>query len=127
MSKKSPKNNPALEACLEGIKLISAQRLFMPMWQSINTSFDDNHQYVSSKGWLTISPQGTLYFNAQRRATPTQWARLIAQALVALGFGLIKARSPQILWELAVLNTVTQFCDELKIGPLPEELQAFNL
>jgi len=127
MSKKSPKNNPALEACLEGIKLISAQRLFMPMWQSINTSFDDNHQYVSSKGWLTISPQGTLYFNAQRRATPTQWARLIAQALVAQGFGLIKARSPQILWELAVLNTVTQFCDELKIGPLPEELQAFSI
>ncbi|KEY58937.1 hypothetical protein [Serratia sp. DD3] len=127
MDKSSKNKNSALEACRAGINLISNHPLFMPMWRSVYTHFDDKHQYVSSKGWLTVSPRGHFYFNAQRRLTPVQWARMIAQALVALGFGLVQQRSPQQLWELAALKTVTLFCDELKISPLPEELQSFGL
>ena len=123
MSKAKSHKNPALEACQEGIEYIKNHRLFSPIWGRVSDRFDHDGRYVSSKAWLIISPNGDLWINPRRRATAPQWARMIAQALVTLGFGLIQQRSPQMLWELAALSVVNQFCDELKIGPLPDELQ----
>jgi len=125
MSKAKSHHNPALEACQEGISQISRHRLFSPMWEKIDCNFDYDGRYVSSKAWLVISPNGDLWLNPKRHATATQWARMIAQALVMLGFGLIRQRSPQMVWELAALSVVNKFCNELKIGPLPEELQSW--
>lgn len=123
MSREKIRNNPALEACHEGITLINNHRLFEPIWREIRCHFDNDGQYVSSKAWLAISPNGDIWLNSKRHATPQQWSRMIAQGLVTLGFGLIQKRSPQMLWELAALSVVNKFCDELKIGPLPGELQ----
>ncbi len=119
--------NPALEACKAGIAIVAKHPLFAPMWSRVYERFDHDRTYVSSKGWLSIGNDGYLWLNAKRHATPEQWARMIAQALSALGFGLIRdpAPTPALQWELAVLIAMMRFCDELKIGPLPEELQSF--
>lgn len=123
MSKAKSRQNPAMEACQEGINQIKSHPLFKPMWERVDCRFDHDGHYVSPKAWLAISPNGHLWLNSKRHASAPQWARMIAQSLVTLGFGWIQQRSPQMLWELATLSVVNQFCNELKIGPLPDELQ----
>lgn len=119
--------NPALDACKAGIAIIEKHPLFSPIWSRVYERFDKDHRHVSSKGWLSIGNDGYLWLNAKRHAQPEQWARMIAQALSALGFGLIRERAPApaIIWELAVLIAMMRFCEELKIGPLPDELRDF--
>ena len=117
--------NPALEACNAGLQLIKQHALFAPIYSHVYDRIDTEHRYVSSRGWLAISNRGYLWLNAKRHATPEQWARMIAQALVALGFGYIVPRAQKETWELAVLVEFMRFCEALKIGPLPDELQSF--
>lgn len=119
--------NPALDACKAGLEMVIKHPLFAPIGARIYKQFDTGHTYVSSKGWVSIGDNGYLWLNAKRHATPAQWARMIAQALSALGFGLIRDPAPHSSqqWELAVLIAMMRFCEELKIGPLPDELQSF--
>ncbi|MEO3990968.1 vWA domain-containing protein [Pseudocitrobacter cyperus] len=125
--KKTNRRNPALEACLAGVEIVKSHTLFSAIWPRISCSIDRDLRYVSSQGWVVVSSQGHLWLNAKRHATPQQWARMIAQTLAALGFGLITQRMPERTWALSVLLAMTRFCEELKIGPLPEELQSFPL
>ncbi|VYU72337.1 peptidase [Metakosakonia massiliensis] len=117
--------NPALEACQAGLEIIKKHALFSPLFNHIYYRHDNDHSYVSSRGWLAVNNQGHLWLNAKRHARPEQWARMIAQSLVALGFGYITPREPGEQWELAVLIACMRFCEALKIGPLPDELQSF--
>lgn len=121
---RKPGRNPALDACQAGIAIIRQHPLFAPMWSHVYERIDHNHDRLSSKSWLSIGNDGYLWLNAKRHATPEQWARMIAQALSALGFGLIDAQAPTIR-QLSVLLAMVRFCEELKIGPLPDELQSF--
>ncbi|MGK9172101.1 hypothetical protein KXR87_02545 [Yokenella regensburgei] len=122
---RKPGRNPALEACNAGLNIIKQHALFSPIFSHVYERIDNDHHYVSSRGWLTLSNRGYLWLNAKRHATPEQWARMIAQALAALGFGYIEPRQPREIWELAVLTASMRFCEALKIGTLPEELQSF--
>ena len=105
-----------------GERAVWASLLF-PIAHKIHFSVDTKHQYVPAKAWLTVSPAGVVWLHPKRRAEPQAWTRLMAIALVCLGFGLVRRQQPQDLWELASLLTADRFCDELKLGKLPEELQ----
>lgn len=123
--KRKTERNPALDACQAGLQIIAWHPLFSPIFAHIYVRFDHTHAQVSAKNWLAISNDGYLWLNAKRHARPEQWARMVAQALAALGFGYITPRTPATTWELAVLISTMHFCEGLKIGPLPEELQFY--
>ncbi|TCW49549.1 putative metallopeptidase-like protein [Phytobacter diazotrophicus] len=123
--KRKTERNPALDACQAGLQIIAWHPLFSPIFAHIYVRFDHTHAQVSAKNWLAISNDGYLWLNAKRHARPEQWARMVAQALAALGFGYITPRTPAVTWELAVLISTMHFCEGLKIGPLPEELQSY--
>ena len=114
--------NPAQEAREAGIALIYDQAVLRPLREKAAIITDKEHRQVGEKAWLAISPQGYLHLHPSRRAAPEEWARVIATGLVCLGFGLVRRREPQDLWELASLLAAGRFCEELKLGQLPESL-----
>ncbi|QIH62571.1 hypothetical protein CRX67_05200 [Enterobacteriaceae bacterium A-F18] len=90
--KRKTERNPALDACQAGLQIIAWHPLFSPIFAHIYVRFDHTHAQVSAKNWLAISNDGYLWLNAKRHARPEQWARMVAQALAALGFGYITPR-----------------------------------
>ena len=119
---RTPAQDVAGQARQAAIQSLWGSILF-PIASKIHFSVDTKHQYVPAKAWLTVSPAGVVWLHPKRRAEPQAWTRLMAIALVCLGFGLVRRQQPQDLWELASLLTADRFCDELKLGKLPEELQ----
>jgi predicted metal-dependent peptidase len=114
--------NPAREAAEEGLARVRGQPVLRPLLEECRVLPDVRHQFTGEKGWLTLTPNGHIHLHPSRRAEPEEWARLIATALVCLGFGLVRGRAPQDLWELACLLAAERFCEELKIGRMPEAL-----
>ena len=78
--------------------------------------FDEKQQQVGAKGWLVLSPDGYFWVHPKRLAEPGEWARVLALAYVCLGFGLVRQREPQVLWEIAALLVAERFCQEAAIG-----------
>ncbi len=109
----------------EGIALVGRHALFAPLWKRVRVVLDTDGRHVSSMGWLAVSEAGWLYLNPKRRAGAAEWARQIAQVMICLGFGLVARRVPQTLWEIASLLVAMRFCDELKIGRVPEDMQGY--
>ncbi len=90
--------------------------------KSVSFMVDTKHQFVSEKGWLAITPSGTIWLHGKRRAEAPAWTRVMAMAVVCLGFGLVRRQEPHALWELASCLVANRFCNELKLGQLPEDL-----
>ncbi|MGZ8244236.1 vWA domain-containing protein [Methylomagnum sp.] len=122
MSKRRALNDPAREARDAAIALILDHPVLVPLARQVSIRPDVGHSYVAEAAWLTVSPRGAVYLHPKRRAEPEEWARLLALALTCLGFGLVRGREPQAVWELAALLVANRFCDDLKIGRLPEAL-----
>jgi predicted metal-dependent peptidase len=119
---KSLHQNAAAESRNAAVNLLKAHPVLAPLMASASVHVDINLRYVSSKAWLTVSPVGTIYLHGKRKADAAAWTRVIAVALVCLGFGLVRRREPLGLWELASILVADRFCEELKLGTLPEEL-----
>lgn len=83
---------------------------------------DDKHQHVGPKGWLALTADGVLWVHPKRLAAPKEWARVLALAYACLGFGLVRQREPQLLWEIAALLVAERFCHEAGIGVAAEAL-----
>ncbi|HCK80325.1 MAG TPA: VWA-like domain-containing protein [Candidatus Competibacter sp.] len=89
---------------------------------SAHIRFDDKHQHVNAKGWLALSPDGYVWVHPKRLAEPGEWARVLSMAYACLGFGLVRQREPQVLWEIAALLVAERFCQEAGIGIASEAL-----
>lgn len=113
---------PAAEARQAGLQAVRVHPMLAPLAQAANFLVDKDHQYVSPKGWLAVSPGGTIWLHGKRQTTPQAWTRVLAIALVCLGFGLVRRQEPFALWELASLLVADRFCGELKLGLLPDDL-----
>jgi predicted metal-dependent peptidase len=114
--------NPARQAWEEGLARIRREPVLSPLLAQARVLADTEHRWVGDKGWLALNPLGSIHLHPTRRAGPDAWARLIAIALLCLGFGTVRRREPQGPWELACLLAAERFCDELKIGSMPEAL-----
>jgi predicted metal-dependent peptidase len=120
---KGTHQNAAADTRNAAVSILKAHPVLAPLMASVSLQVDTNHRYVSTKGWLAVSPSGILYLHGKRKEDATAWTRVIAVALVCLGFGLVRRGEPRELWELASLLVADRFCDELKLGALPEALQ----
>lgn len=120
---KKPQNNPALVAQQEGLALVRKYKIFLPLLSDTKVNEDSNFSNVKNKqwqGWLFIGP-GTIFLHPKRRAKPEEWARLIAIGLVSIGFAEIRENEQQALWNVCNFLLANRFCEDLKIGVLPEE------
>ena len=118
---KYKKPDPAAAARQAGIAEVLAHPVLGAIAGQVEFRADATQQVVAAKGWLAVSPGGTVWLHPKRRAQPEQWARVIGIVLSCLGLGLVRRREPAALWEVAALVTALRFCAELKLGELPEE------
>ena len=103
---------------------VSSCKVLAPLAARIgNVSPDKGMKCISPRGWIAVASNGTLWAHPKRRATSEEWARVFAIAVVCFGFEMVRRRPPQELWELASLLCADRFCEELKIGRLPDELR----
>lgn len=119
---KSPHQNAAIEPRNAALHFLKVHPVLAPLMASASFHVDTHLRYVSPTGWLAVSPDGTIWLHGKRKAEVAAWSRIMALALVCLGFGLVRRQEPYALWELASLLIADRFCDELKLGALPEEL-----
>lgn len=110
-----------------GLQRVRGHPVLAPLAEAAYFRVDSDHRYVGRKGWLAVSPWGVIWLHPKRRAAPEAWARLIAAALVCLGFGLVRKQEPYVQWEIASFLVADRFCDELKLGSLPDELRCPEL
>jgi len=118
---KDKKPDPAAAARKAGIAQVLAHPVLGAIAGQVNFRAEATQQMVPAKGWLAVSPGGTVWLHPKRRAHPEQWARVIGIALSCLGLGMVRRREPAALWEVAALVSASRFCAELKLGELPEE------
>lgn len=104
------------------IRSLRAHPILGHLAQVTRIFLDTKLHYVSPRAWIAVSPNGDIWLNGKRKAEPAAWMRVIALALVSLGFGLVRRQEPGDLWEIACLLVADRFCDEHKLGALPEEL-----
>lgn len=119
--RRKPAENIALKNFNEG-SLLARQAPLDAIAGEAHLFSDDKHHYMSPKGWLALSPNGYLWVHPKRLAEPKEWARVLALAYVCLGFGLVRQREPQVLWEIAALLVAERFCQEAGIGATAEAL-----
>lgn len=112
----------AAEARNAAIQRVQSHPVLGLLAQSVRFLPDTEHRFVTVKAWLAVTPSGTVWLHPKRRAAVEAWTRMIAVAAVCLGFGLIRRQEPYQLWELASVLVANRFCDELKLGQLPEDL-----
>ncbi len=117
------RNDPATIARNEGLHLVQTHAVLASLAGAARFVVDTDQRHVAGKGWLAVSPQGTIWLHAKRSADATAWARLAGIALVCLGFGLVRRKEPYVLWEIASFLVADRFCDELRLGVLPEQLR----
>ncbi|KQV42944.1 hypothetical protein [Duganella sp. Root336D2] len=118
---KDKKPDPAAAARQAGIALVQAHPVLGAIAKQVQFRPDPTHQIAPAKGWLALSPGGTVWLHPKRRAQPEEWARVVGIMLSCLGLGLVRRREPADLWEVAALVSASRFCAELKLGELPEE------
>ncbi|MGR8934583.1 MAG: vWA domain-containing protein [Gammaproteobacteria bacterium] len=102
--------------------LVGRQPVLAPLLAKMTLLLDHDYRVVGEKGWFAVSSAGRLWLHPKRRAEVPTWTRVIALAAACLGFGLVRRRTPQEVWELAALLVADRFCTDLKIGQWPEEL-----
>jgi predicted metal-dependent peptidase len=119
--RKSNMPDPAAAARQAGIAQAMAHPVLGAVAAQVNFRIDSSRSVVSEKGWLAVSPGGTVWLHPKRRALPDEWARVVGIVLSCLGLGLVRRREPSALWEVASLVSALRFCAELKLGELPED------
>ncbi|MDP3655131.1 MAG: hypothetical protein Q8R67_26025 [Rhodoferax sp.] len=120
---RNPQQGAAAEARTAALQCLKAHPVLAPLMESTTFMVDTRHRFVSAHGWLAVSPAGTVWLHGKRRAEASAWTRVMAMAVVCLGFGLVRRQEPHALWETASCLIANRFCDELKLGQLPEDLQ----
>lgn len=112
----------AVEARRQGWEMVKTHAVFGRLAAEVTLHADSEERYMAGRAWAAISPQGTLWVNAGRQASAHEWARMLGILLACLGFGLVRRQQPHALWEIASLLVADRFCDELRLGALPEAL-----
>ncbi len=122
------KRNSTRDAAAEARNTAILQLRYHPVLalicEQISIRADTDHRYLGERSWIVVQPNGNIWLHPKRLLTPEEWLRLLALATVCLGFGLVVKRQPLATWELSSLLIANRFCDELKIGSLPEALES---
>jgi predicted metal-dependent peptidase len=117
-----PDGAKAAAARNEGWQLVKTNPVLGRLAEKASLCADADERRVGPGAWAAVTPQGTIWVHARRQAAPDEWARMLGILLACLGFGLVHRREPLALWETASFLVADRFCDEIRLGRLPESL-----
>lgn len=120
---KRSKRDPAADARDAAIIQLRQHPILALINEKTGIFADEKYEYVAERGWIAVQPYGYIWLHPKRHLTTDEWLRLMALATICLGFGFVVKRQPLPTWELTSLLIANRFCDELKIGRLPEALE----
>lgn len=124
MKKKQNANNPAEEAFKEGYGIVRANPILGPLLRRADAFFNDSYP-MARDDWAWVNSKGQIYANFHRRASPQNWAYVLAHCLLHLALGHIREdRDGDPLWNAACDCTAARYLSELHFGPPPLELSA---
>lgn len=107
----------------EGWRMVKEHAVFGRLAGGARLVVDTNERHVAGGAWAAVAPGGTIWLHAGRHATAAEWGRVLGILLACLGFGLVRRREPRVLWEIASFLAADRFCDELRLGALPQALR----
>ncbi len=120
--KKRQAVNPALEAFQAGCGLVMQNPVLGPLIKEASVHFDDSYP-MARTDWAWITSDGDLYANSHRRASPQEWAYVVAHCLLHLALGHIQEdRDGDPVWNAACDCVAARYLSDLRIGTPPEEL-----
>ncbi len=101
MKKKQNANNPAEEAFKEGYGIVRANPILGPLLRRADAFFNDSYP-MARDDWAWVNSKGQIYANFHRRASPQNWAYVLAHCLLHLALGHIREdRDGDPLWNAA--------------------------
>lgn len=121
--KKKPVVDPATKAFNAAIDKLHRE----PMFASLIYHASINRQEKNAcppNGWAVVTSNGDIHVHPTRRAAPDEWVYVLAHCLLHLGFGHFKEREYQQRWNAACDCFVASFLANLKIGRVPDDLDA---
>jgi predicted metal-dependent peptidase len=121
--KKKKEIDPATLAFEQGVSSLKAELLFVPLLYRSSIIRSGKNRYPD-KGWAVVTSNGEIYVHPTRRAAPEEWVYVLAHCLLHLGFGHFKEREHPKEWNIACDCFVAGFMSKLKIGRVPEDLDA---
>ncbi len=123
-----PARDPATEARNAGIAQIRNHPLFAPLAGATSLEAARGVTTCPADGWAVVAQSGSVHLNATRRATPDEWAWVVAHCLLHLGFGHVQPgpASGRIdrSYNVAACLAVNRFLFSLKIGRPPDDVVA---
>lgn len=124
MKKKQNANNPALEAFKEGYGIVRIHPVLASLLRRADVFFNDSYP-MARDDWAWVDSKGQIYANYHRRASPQDWAYVLAHCLLHLALGHFREdRDGDPLWNAACDCAVTRYLSELHFTPPPSELSA---
>ncbi|HEY7833055.1 MAG TPA: hypothetical protein VIG30_05765 [Ktedonobacterales bacterium] len=110
-----------------GCDLVRAHPLFAPLMQHAYIIREAGTSQCPRDGWAVVFGGGEMsliHAHPTRRATPEEWAYVLAHALLHLGFGHVQRRERQREWNAACDCVVGKFLATLKLGRPPADIGA---
>lgn len=122
--KKQGKANPAQEFFQAGCSLVRVHLVLGRLMKEASVRFDDGYP-MAREDWAWVDANGNIYANSHRRASPQDWAYVLAHCLLHLALGhIVEERAGDLVWNAACDCVVTRYLADLHIGPPPGELAA---
>jgi hypothetical protein len=129
--KTPPKENIA--QFMAGQALLQQFELFKDLGPTASIVTTGQHP-LPKDAWLQIerdrlshyaapTPKFTLYINVWRRATPSEWANVLAQAELHLVMDHVDPEQPDSYWRMACEAKAVDFLRHLSIGTRPHALE----
>lgn len=124
MNRNQKKTNPAEEAFLAGCELVHKNPVLDSLLAKASTHFDNSYP-MAKEDWAWVDASGRIFANSHRRASPAEWAYVLAHCLLHLALGHIREdREGDIIWNAACDCIVARYLTDLHIGTVPGELSA---
>lgn len=107
---------------VDAIEYVTKHSVLGVLATNTHIIFDTEHKHVQPKGWVQVGSWGYIWLHPQKHASMDEWVRILALCLLNLGFGHVRHRTPQAVWEFCAMLVTDRFCNEMSIGRLPESL-----
>jgi predicted metal-dependent peptidase len=105
----------ALQAFHGGIEMVKRQPIFAFLLRQARIIRQEYTPYPSD-GLACVSRSGCVFCNPKRRASPSEWARVLAHCLLHLGMEHFQEKTHAIAWNIACDCVVEKFLTDLRFA-----------
>ena len=124
MAASPPRLNPAAAAFEGGKALLGGHPVFSRLLERITFIRSEKQSRCPPKGWVQVQRRAHIDVHPTRRATPQQWAFVLARAVLPLAMEMFQRdRGDWAAWSAACDVVTTRFLLAVKVGERLDEMQ----